>query len=140
MDALQQQAPTVAIKACIACASALLERDNFCRRCGAPQPGSESLALNRVVKMPTEAAECCAPFWENPNISNRPRGDAYRRISGPFVNAVVTGALSTPSTKNQNPFVQRVILVLISIPIWLIIVLLSPLDAYAAVKYLARQA
>lgn len=138
MDALQQQAPTVAIKACIACASALLERDNFCRRCGAPQPGHESLALNRVVKMPTEAAECGA-LWENPNISNRARGDVYRRISGPLVSAVVTGALSTPSTDNQNRFVQRVILVLISIPIWLIIVLLSPLDAYAAVKNLARQ-
>jgi hypothetical protein len=32
-----------------------------------------------------------------------------------------------------------VILALISVPIWLIIVLLSPLDAYAAVKNLARQ-
>lgn len=139
MDALQQQAPTVAIKACIACASALLERDNFCRRCGAPQPGHESLALNRVVKMPTEAAECGAQFWENTKFANSARGDVYRRISGPFVNAVVTGALSTPSTENQNLFVQRVILALISIPIWLIIVLLSPLDAYAAVKNLARQ-
>jgi hypothetical protein len=55
------------------------------------------------------------------------------------VNAVATGALVGPSAENQSPFVRRVILALISIPIWLIIVLLSPLDAYAAVKNLSRQ-
>jgi hypothetical protein len=139
MDALQQQARTVAIKACIACASGLLERDNFCRRCGTRQPYYESLAPNGVVKIPTETVECGAEFCETTKVANRTRGEVYRRISGPFVNAVVTGALSAPATENQNPLVKRVILALISIPIWLIIVLLSPLDAYAAVKNLARQ-
>jgi surface polysaccharide O-acyltransferase-like enzyme len=55
------------------------------------------------------------------------------------VNAVVTGALSGETRENQSRFIKRVTLALISIPIWLIIVLLSPLDAYAAVKNLARQ-
>lgn len=139
MDALQQQARTIAIKACVACASGLLERDNFCRRCGTRQPYNESLALNRVVKVPTETVVCGAQSCETTLVANTTRGEVYRRISGPFVNAVVTGALSAPATDNQNPFVKRVILALISIPIWLIIVLLSPLDAYAAVKNLARQ-
>jgi hypothetical protein len=139
MDALQQQARTVAIKACVACASGLLERDNFCRRCGTRQPHYESLALNRVVQIPTESLECGAQFCETMKVANKGRGEVYRRISGPFVDAVVTGALSTPATENQNPFVKRAILALITIPIWLIIVLLSPLDAYAAVKNLARQ-
>jgi hypothetical protein len=67
------------------------------------------------------------------------RTDVYRRVSGPLVNAVVTGALAAPSADNQSAFIKRVILALISIPIWLIIVLLSPLDAYAAVKNLAGQ-
>jgi len=136
MDELQQ-ARTVALKACCACSSGLLEHDKFCRRCGARQPGRESLELNQA---PTRASACgaqsCATFVAIAGIA---RADVYRRISGPLVRAVVTGALSAPSKENQSPFVKRVILALISIPIWLIIVLLSPLDAYAAVKNLARQ-
>ena len=135
MDELQQ-ARTVALKACCACSSGLLEQDNFCRRCGARQPGRESLELNQA---PTGASACGAKSCATVAIAGAARASVYRRISGPLVNAVVTGALSVPSTENQSPFVKRVILALISIPIWLIIVLLSPLDAYAAVKNLARQ-
>ena len=51
-----------------------------------------------------------------------------------------TGALAGRSINNQSPVLKRMILALIGIPIWLIIVLLSPLDAYAAVRNLARQA
>jgi len=132
----QQQARTVTLKACCACSSGLLEHDNFCRRCGARQPGRKSLEFNQA---PTGASECGAQSCATVAIAGSARADVYRRISGPLVNAVVTGALSVPSTENQSPFVKRVILALISIPIWLIIVLLSPLDAYAAVKNLARQ-
>jgi hypothetical protein len=135
MDELQQ-ARTVALKACRACSSGLLEHDKFCRRCGARQPGRESLELNQAQ---TGASACGAQSCATVAIAGVARADVYRRISGPLVNAVVTGALSVPSTENQSPFVKRVILALISIPIWLIIVLLSPLDAYAAVKNLARQ-
>jgi hypothetical protein len=135
MDELQQ-ARTVALKACGACSSGLLEHDKFCRRCGARQPGRESLELYQGQ---TSASACRAQSCTTVAIAGAARSSVYRRISGPLVNAVVTGALSVPSTENQSPFVKRVILALISIPIWLIIVLLSPLDAYAAVKNLARQ-
>jgi hypothetical protein len=135
MDELQQ-ARTVALKACVACSSGLLEHDKFCRRCGARQPGQESFELNQ---MPAGASACGAQSCATVAFAGVARADVYRRISGPLVNAVVTGALSVPSAENQSPFVKRVILALISIPIWLIIVLLSPLDAYAAVKNLARQ-
>jgi hypothetical protein len=135
MDELQQE-KTVALKACGACSSGLLEHDRFCRRCGARQPDPERLELNQA---PTGARPCGAQSCATVAIAAVARADVYRRISGPLVNAVVTGALSVPATENQSPFVKRVILALISIPIWLIIVLLSPLDAYAAVKNLARQ-
>jgi hypothetical protein len=38
-----------------------------------------------------------------------------------------------------GPLIKRMVLALISIPIWLIIVLLSPLDAYAAARAISRQ-
>ena len=124
MNEFQQDARTVAVKACTGCNSGLLDRDKFCRWCGARQAIPESGGLYAVA--PTVALAGA-------------RTDVYRRVSGPLVNAVVSGALTTPSSDNQSAFIKRVILALISIPIWLIIVLLSPIDAYAAVKNLARQ-
>lgn len=139
MDELQQEARTVAVKACTECGSGLLERDKFCRWCGARQPGPESLGLNRVEATPIGEGVSGSPLCATVEIATGARSGVYHRISGPLVSAVVTGALSVPSTENQSAFIKRVILALISIPIWLIIVLLSPLDAYAAVKNLARQ-
>lgn len=71
-------------------------------------------------------------------LAQAARADVYRRVSGPLVSAAVTGALAGTATDSQSRFIKRVTLALISIPIWLMIVLLSPLDAYAAVKNLAR--
>ena len=128
-----QQEKTVAVKACIACEAGLLERDRFCRWCGAPQSArtsgsfeaSDDIALAVIPATSVLAPATCA--------------EVYRQVSGPLVNAVVTGALSGDARENQSRFIKRVTLALITIPIWLIIVLLSPLDAYAAVKNLARQ-
>jgi hypothetical protein len=139
MDELLQDARTVAIKACTFCAAGLLERDKFCRWCGARQPVQESLGLQPAPATPVQQGALSSPLRETRVIAGPARADVYRRVSGPLVTAVVSGALSTPSAENQSAFVKRMILALISIPIWLIIVLLSPLDAYAAVKNLARQ-
>lgn len=127
----EHQSKTVALKPCTVCHAGLLEQDNFCRWCGVPQP--------------LQAPETVAVFGETTRLTTSSlldarRADVYRRVSGPLVNAVVTGALAAPSNVSVSPMVKRAILALISIPIWMIIVLLSPIDAYAAVKTLARQA
>ena len=128
MDVLgEQQARTVAVQACQACGSGLLERDRFCRWCGARQPDREALVDARL-----------APVSATVALATGPRSEVYRLVSAPLVNAVVTGALAGSATENQSRLLNRVILALISVPIWLIIVLLSPFDAYAAVKSLAR--
>jgi len=124
---------TVALKACVACDAGLLERDRFCRWCGTHQPARTAATLeasNDIALAVIPATSVLAPAT---------RAEVYRRVSGPLVDAVVTGALSGEARENQSRFIKRVTLALITIPIWLIIVLLSPLDAYAAVKNLARQ-
>jgi hypothetical protein len=131
----EEEARTVAVKACSECASGLLERDKFCRWCGARQPIEAPLQQNRVQ----ESALIDDTRGSTVPVTASVRTEAYRTISGPLVEAIVTGALSVPSTANQNAMVKRLILALISIPIWLMIVLLSPLDAYATLKTLARQ-
>ncbi|NOT62546.1 MAG: hypothetical protein HOP19_20260 [Acidobacteria bacterium] len=57
-----------------------------------------------------------------------------RPISGPLVNSV-TGSLHLPVTAQlQSRFGKSLLLALTSLAIWLMIVLLSPLDAYAAAR------
>ena len=138
MDELQQ-AKTVAVKACTACSSGLLDYDKFCRWCGERQPGQQCPEHNREDDMPTREVACNSTLCATVPLAGNTRTEVYRRISGPLVNAVATGAMVGPCIENSSPFVKRVILALISIQIWLIIVLLSPLDTYAAVKGLARQ-
>jgi len=136
MDRMEQEARTVAVKACPDCAAGLLDRDKFCRWCGALQPHTETGDTN-YKSAHHGSGEIVVPATSAlaPNI----RTDVYRKISGPLVSALVTGALPSTLPENQSPLIQRITLALISIPIWLMIVLLSPLDAYAAVKNLARQ-
>lgn len=127
MDESQQK--TVGIKQCGACGSGLLEPDKFCRRCGVHQPEQDTVA---ILLEPSS--------YKTSALMTGERVEVYRRVSAPLVNAVLSGALAGHSIDNESPVLKRVILALISIPVWLIIVLLSPLDAYAAVRNLARQA
>ena len=129
----EAQEKTVAVKACNTCDAGLLERDRFCRWCGALQRAGNLASF--------EAGDhiALAVIPETSILAPATRAEVYRRVSGPLVNAVVTGALSGEAREYQSRFIKRVTLALITIPIWLIIVLLSPLDTYAAVKNLARQ-
>lgn len=124
----ESQEKTVAIKQCHACGSGLLEPDRFCRRCGITQFDQHTLA---ALSGPSA--------YKTSMLVTGARAESYRRVSGPLVDLVVSGALAGHSIETESAVLKRVILALISIPVWLIIVLLSPLDAYAAVRNLARQ-
>lgn len=125
----ESQEKTVAIKECHGCGTGLLEFDIFCRRCGIHQRNRQtSASLPEASAFKTSTLATCTD------------GDVYRRVSAPLVNLVVSGALAGHSIEAKSIALKRVILALISIPVWLIIVLLSPLDAYEAVRSLARQA
>jgi hypothetical protein len=134
-----EEARTVAVKACTSCSGGLLEYDRFCRWCGVRQPG-------RVMKSnPLNAAQLTGSVsggLREYTTSALERADAeaglYRRVSGPLVSAVIAG-VSASSPQVYSRFMKRAVLALISVPIWLIIVLLSPLDAYAAAKNLLRE-
>jgi hypothetical protein len=65
--------------------------------------------------------------------------DPYRTISGPLVKSA-TGRLAAKKTgRLKGRWSRGLILALISIPIWLMIVLLSPFDAYAAARATVKQ-
>ena len=132
-----QETKTVSVKACLECGGGLLEYDNFCRWCGAQQPplpaGERPVASSRIGSASSDLAGYRTSALDESGV----RAGMYRRVSGPLVSAVIKGVVEG-STEEHNRHLKRAILALISIPIWLIIVLLSPLDAYAAAKNLLR--
>src|SRR5439155_25429872 len=96
MDELQQ-AKTVALKACVACSSGLLDYDKFCRWCGARQPGQQALELSQMSELPNGAVACNSTLCATVALPGSTRADVYRRISGPLVKAMATGAVVGPS-------------------------------------------
>lgn len=130
-----QDARTAAVKACAACSGQLLESDRFCRWCGEVQPDAAS-AAGCPAKDPASDQLAVARYTTSLLVEKR--SNLYHRVSGPLVSAVVAGVASG-ELHDQSRWMRRCLLALISLPIWLMIVLLSPLDAYAAAKNLLRE-
>jgi hypothetical protein len=124
-------AETVAVKACCSCGTGLLEYDKFCRKCGICQPGSfnYSDSLNVAAEALTRSASPRTVVAD---------GESYHPVSGPLVKAVVARVSSGATAPLHGRLLKSSILALISVPIWLIIVLLSPIDAYLAARTLSR--
>jgi hypothetical protein len=115
---LLDQGETAGIKLCAACGYELRGRDRFCRHCG------------------VERAEGAAsPFATVPFAAVNPD----RPISGPLAKAVVDGVTTGALSRCSSVALKKTVLALISIPIWMIIILLSPLDVFVIVKAATNQ-
>ena len=128
---------TIPVKACNACSGGLLERDKFCRWCGAPQTLSLIPAAVRQGRVPSDSLS----LYTTSAALGRASGDirSYRKISGPLLHALAAGMSRDRSTEPMGRVVRAVVQALVSIPIWLMIVLLSPVDAYIAAKSISRE-
>lgn len=133
-----EQAKTVAVKACVACSGGLLEYDRFCRWCGARQCDSTTSCDETVANEAALLDSTSSPLTTS-RLAAVDRSNLYRRVSGPLVSAVVAGVSADAKAQSRNRLIGSAILALISVPIWLIIILLSPFDAIAAAKNLLRE-
>ena len=107
---------------CEVCRAERGERDKFCRRCGARIDAS-----GRAHVAPSSArATSSLPQDVSPLVSSR------------LVAAALSG-ISTQGAPSHNRLFKWLISALMSIPIWLIIVLLSPFDAYTTAKTISKQ-
>jgi hypothetical protein len=110
---------------CEVCRAERRERDKFCRRCGARIDASGGAQI--VNAAPSSArATSSLPQDISPLVSSR------------LVAAALSG-ISTQGAPSHNRLFKWLISALLSIPIWLIIVLLSPLDAYTTAKTISKQ-
>jgi hypothetical protein len=124
----QEMTETVGLTQCHTCGAELLERDKFCRRCGVDQ---------RLGAAPTVVAGNSSRFeYETrplPRVATR--GGSF---SGTLVNFVTQSVSERTTGCGANPWTMRLVGALVMAPLWVIIVLLAPLDAYVAAKAIAK--
>jgi len=122
-----QTKETVAIKQCPTCEGELLSRDRFCRHCGVNQ---------------TDSYVTAALTSDLNNCDTRPLGDdkaTYQSLSGTLVNIVAQGLSAKSLSYRGGPGSTRLVAVIATFPIWLLIVLLSPVEAYAAARTITKR-
>jgi hypothetical protein len=71
-----------------------------------------------------------APFTE---------AESFHSVSRPLVKSITETLTANQTTRLKSPLCKGLLMALISIPIWLLIVFLSPLDAYVAARNTVEQ-
>jgi hypothetical protein len=120
---------TISLTQCHTCRAELLKSDNFCRRCGLYQSLCTA-PLNEV-----------GGYDDGFEYETRPlRGGANRggSFSGALVNFVTQSVSERTSCCGANRWMMRLVGALVMAPLWVMIVLLAPLDAYVAAKAIAK--
>jgi ribosomal protein L40E len=128
MDAPENK-ETVDLIECHACGAEQPGRDKLCRRCGASQRLKVASATSVTSDADWFARET------RPLLSTK----HYDSFSGALVNSVTEGVSARASSLSANRWVMRLASALVAVPLWLMIVLLSPLDAYIAARTIARR-
>jgi hypothetical protein len=120
---------TVSIKLCRSCGAGLLDESRFCRSCGVAT--SDLSPLEPRTNVRAESLQ----YTTNP-LS---RKELYHPVSGPLVSAVVAGVPASAQHSPSGPLSKRILLALMALPIWVMIILLSPLDAYQSAKIIGNR-
>lgn len=128
------QNTTVAIKPCRSCGAGLIEDSMFCRSCGAGQ--IETLPPP-PVPIPVDNAN--PEPVQNYATKRLSQQKLYHPVSSPLVNAVAAGVPASVPRSPAGSFSKRMLLALMAIPIWVMIILLSPLDAYASARIIGNR-
>src|SRR5262245_32171639 len=116
-----EQKETVDLELCQACQAEMRKGDRFCRRCGVRQNGSTALAVTKddlsdslTVANTGRLAPLCM-------TGSSVKENSYRPFSGPLAKAVAVDVSTGPLWLSYSPLIKKIILWLITIPIWLII-------------------
>jgi RNA polymerase subunit RPABC4/transcription elongation factor Spt4 len=143
-----EQKDTKGLKACRSCGNEMKDQDRFCRRCGTYQRKLQTndefvISQPEQVEYSGSVGVATAPLSKSFLAgTNETPAEPYRSVSGSLLNAVAAGMFLNSSNdlsgQAKTGMARRVMTALLSVPIWLIIVMLSPLDAYLATRTLLR--
>jgi hypothetical protein len=107
---------------CHACYTQQLRPDKFCRQCGANQ-------RVKIASVDKDARTTTLP--------SNPIHDAS--YSGAFVKLTTGSVSARPSSSFAGDWMIGLAGALIAVPLWFMIILLSPLDAYVAARAIVRR-
>lgn len=117
---------TTALDRCCACEAESPARDKFCRRCGARRTDGFATRTDLIYSARCETRPMATSLGDYPTYSAQ-------------LIRIVTRSLSARAAAEQpGRGLRWLICTLVAIPIWMLIVMLSPLDAYTAAKAAAR--
>jgi hypothetical protein len=119
-----EQKTTIDLRLCRVCLTEMRDHDKFCRQCGARQTGA-------IAPPPANTAQSAY-------ATSRLQADTFNSVSASLLNAIAAGA-QAGAAQLDSQCARRAVSALIAIPLWLMIVLLSPIDAYATAKAIAVQ-
>ena len=126
---------TVDITPCRSCGAGLIAKSNFCRSCGAARTSTPVTFSDRTIPVGR-----CEPEARGNYSTTRLAGQQlYHPVSGPLVSAVVAGVPASIPRSSATGLSKRILLALMAIPIWVMIILMSPLDAYASARIIGSR-
>ena len=128
------QTTTLAIKPCRCCGVGLIADSKFCRSCGQAQSPSLSPAF-RTTSLVGDLDREPPQHYATTRLSHQ---KLYHPVSGPLVSAVAEGVPAN-IPRSSTGLSKKMLLALMAVPIWLMIILLSPLDAYASAKIIGNR-
>ncbi|HKY05771.1 MAG TPA: hypothetical protein VJQ56_12820 [Blastocatellia bacterium] len=118
---------TVAIKQCRSCSAELPAPDNFCRRCG-------------ICQSPDPVTVDYSQDWCTCRTKVlRSDAEALQLFSGQPLKTLTESVAAKTGSLRLNRLGALVIAVLVAIPMWLLIILLSPFDAYTSARAASSQ-
>lgn len=118
---------TVVVKECHNCGGGMPASDNYCRWCGTRQETITLTTTNAAAPLEGETKEA------------RNDGEEYQTLSSQLVNTLTQTISAKTTPLRHNRFGSNLVAAIICVPILLLIVLLSPLDAYTAARAAAGQ-
>jgi hypothetical protein len=125
---------TMGLKACGGCGTAMPFDNRFCRRCGLAQPSGDSDAAAPAFDRCADLT-AIGPEQISPIVTARvTRREGLRPVSGPLVSSVLRELANTCPTRPKG-----LVALMASLPVLLLIIFLSPFDAYNAVKTLVGE-
>ena len=124
MIAAARQPERIVIKDCRKCNGQLSVPNSFCRWCGSHQGDDEETLI--PVNNTGWHDQKTTPVLINDEMP--------QSLSSVPLNELAKNAIEKTGSLRLNRFGILAVAVLIAIPMWLLIILLSPLDAYASAK------
>ena len=126
-------------RSCRSCHAQQNDCDKFCRHCGI----NYDLADSTTKEITADVTERGLNDARRSNYETRPLSNPYCDFSlytSPVIRLMTMDLDQLAGSLRDSPWAMRLIATLIAIPIWMMIILLSPLNAYLAVRAMGRQA